>query len=66
MDNNTTPMSDDRVREGVKHFGDTLRKIGIIGDMASTVGEDREAGPGQPAPKDGLAPMVRSVPQADR
>lgn len=61
------PMSDDRIRDGVRHFTDELRKAGLIGDIPAAVGQDREAAPDPVAIlKDGMPPMIRTVPQPDR
>lgn len=60
-------MTDNRVREGVKYFSEQMRKLGFLGDTVSNVGKDREAGPDPVVIlKDGMAPMIKTVPQADR
>lgn len=58
------PVTDEEVRSRLSQFAKMLRSYGLIGDTAANVGDSREAG-GQ-TPKDGMAPMVRSVPQVDR
>lgn len=68
MDNTPqSPMTDEQAREGLSFFTQQLRKAGILGQMPAAVGKDREP---SLDPKsiltDGLAPMVKTVPQQDR
>jgi len=61
------PTPDDRMRDGVRYFTQQLRQAGLIGEMPSAVGQDREAAPDPVAViQDGLPPMVRTVRQPDR
>lgn len=66
MDNNER-MADERIRDGVKYFSNQMRKLGLIGDTMSNVGEAREAAPDPVVVlNDGQAPMIRTTPQGDR
>lgn len=58
------PVTDEEVRSRLSEFARMLRSFGLLGDTAANVGESREAGGDNPS--DGMAPMVRSVPQVDR
>jgi hypothetical protein len=61
------PFPDERARNGVRQYTDQLRKLGLIGEVPATIGQDRE---GSPDPvsilQDGMPPMIRTVQQPDR
>ena len=60
-------FSGNGVRTNLDYLSRLLRSAGFIGDTAAEVGEAREAVISIPNPlSDGLAPMIRSVPQQDR
>jgi hypothetical protein len=60
-------MNDNEVREGLSFFTQQLRKAGILGQMPAAVSKDREPSlDPQSILTDGLAPMVKTVPQQDR
>ena len=63
-----TPLpSDNEVRERLNYFTQQLRQAGILGDTVSDVGQAREPSlDPEGILGDGLAPMVRTVPQQDR
>lgn len=59
--------SENGVRTNLDYLSRLLRSAGFIGDTAAGVGDAREAVISIPNPlSDGLAPMIRSVPQQDR
>ena len=60
-------FSENGVRTNLDYLSRLLRSAGFIGDTAAEVGEAREAVISIPNRlSDGLAPMIRSVPQQDR
>jgi|DEB0MinimDraft_10_1074344.scaffolds.fasta_scaffold06002_3 hypothetical protein len=67
MDGTSADISDDAVRARLSHLTQQLRAAGFIGDTPATVGEAREPQIGVPNPlTDGMAPMIKGVPQQDR
>jgi len=60
-------FSEEAVRARLRKLTQLLRDAGFIGDTAAGVGEAREAQITIPNPlSDGMAPMIRAVPQQDR
>jgi hypothetical protein len=56
-----------QIRDELSQIMDDLRRAGFLGQTASGVGAAREAAPDPlEALRDGMAPMISSVPQADR